>query len=130
MKKIKQTIKSGYQMALLLFLTLITSMSAMGQLAPQYPLTISSGTYASISTTGTSVASGDDVGTNITGFTGFTVNGVTYTNARMCSNGWLALYGATAQTTNTSYTALSTAMTNGAVIFAPFGRDLNINPKP
>ncbi len=97
------------------------------QLAPQYPLTISTGTYSSISGTGTSVATGNDVGTNITGLPGFTVNGVTYTNARMGSNGWLALYTSSAPTTNTSYNPLSTAMTNGAVIFAPFGRDLNNN---
>lgn len=112
-------------------LTILTgafmSAGVMAQLAPQYPLTISTGTYSSISGTGTSVATGDDVGTNITGFTGFTVNSVTYTNARMCSNGWLALYGATAPTATTNYTTLSTAMPNGAVIFAPFGRDLNNN---
>ena len=95
------------------------------QLAPQYPLTISSGTYSSISGSGTSVTTGNDVGTNITGLPGFTVNGVSYTNARMGSNGWLALYTSSAPTTNTSYNPLSTAMTNGAVIFAPYGRDLN-----
>jgi hypothetical protein len=106
---------------------LLSTGGVQAQLAPQYPLTISTGTYSSISGTGTSVASGDDVGTNITGFTGFTVNSVTYTNARMCSNGWLALYGATAPTATANYTALSTAMTNGAVIFAPYGRDLNTN---
>jgi hypothetical protein len=106
---------------------LLSTGGVQAQLAPQYPLTISTGTYSSISGTGTSVASGDDVGTNITGFTGFTVNGVSYTNARMCSNGWLALYGATAPTATANYTALSTAMTNGAVIFAPYGRDLNTN---
>ena len=106
---------------------LLSTGGVQAQLAPQYPLTISTGTYSSISATGTSVASGDEVGTNITGLTGFTVNGVSYTNARMCSNGWLALYGTTAPTATTNYTALSTAMTNGAVIFAPFGRDLNTN---
>jgi hypothetical protein len=106
---------------------LLSTGGVQAQLAPQYPLTISTGTYSSISGTGTSVASGDDVGTNITGFTGFTVNGVSYTNARMCSNGWLALYGATAPTATTNYSTLSTAMTNGAVIFAPYGRNLNNN---
>ena len=106
---------------------LLSTGGVQAQLAPQYPLTISTGTYSSISATGTSVASGDEVGTNITGLTGFTVNGVSYTNARMCSNGWLALYGTTAPTATTNYTALSTAMTNGAVIFAPYGRNLNNN---
>ena len=71
------------------------------------------------------MTTGNDVGTNITGLPGFTVNGVSYTNARMGSNGWLALYTSSAPTTNTSYNPLSTAMTNGAVIFAPYGRDLN-----
>jgi len=104
---------------------LLSTGGVQAQLAPKYPLTISTGTYSSISATGTSVASGDEVGTNITGFTGFTVNSVTYTNARMCSNGWLALYTTTAPTATANYAALSTAMTDGAVIFAPYGRDLN-----
>ncbi len=100
--------------------------SAQAQLAIKYPLTISSGTYSSISGSGAPVAIiGDDMAVNITGLTGFTVNGTTYTNARMCSNGWLALYGASVPTTTGTYAPLSTAITNGAVIFAPFGRDLN-----
>ena len=41
----------------------------------------------------------------------------------------VALFGTTARQSEatTNYTALSTAMTNGAVIFAPFKRDLNTN---
>lgn len=111
---------------LILFLSLLGSASA--QLAPLYPLTINNGTYTSISGTGTPVAiAADDAAVNITGLSpGFVVNGTTYTNARMCSNGWLILYTSTAPTTTTLYgTALSTATTNAAVIFAPMNADLH-----
>ncbi|MFN8864317.1 MAG: GEVED domain-containing protein, partial [Flavobacteriales bacterium] len=101
--------------------------SSWGQLAIRYDFATSSGTYSSISGTGTSVSIlGDDLSFNITGLSpGFTVNGTTYTNARMNSNGWLALYTATAPTSTTLYSPLSTALANGAVIIAPFGRDQN-----
>jgi len=98
------------------------------QLAVNYPLTISSGTYSSISGTGTLVSAmaADTYHENVTGLTGFTVNGVTYNNVRMSSNGWLVLYGATAPATTTT-TPLSTAITNGGVALAPFAADLTLS---
>lgn len=106
--------------------------SASAQLAIKYKFAVSNGTYTSISGTGTSVpgAQGDDVGANITGLPAFTVDGVSYTNARMISNGSIILYNTTAPTTTTNYAPLSTASGGGTstVVIAPFGRDLNINP--
>ena len=118
---------AGSRILLSTLFVLLCAFVGTAQLAPNYSLGVTSGSYSSISGTGTAVAIlGDDLSLNITGLSpGFTVNGVTYTNARMNSNGWLALYVTTAPTTNTSYAPLSTAMTNGAVIFAPFGRDQN-----
>jgi hypothetical protein len=112
-----------------LALSVLFSVSSWGQLGANYAFNASAGTYSSISATGTAVGAAilaDDGSVNITGLTpGFTVNGVTYTNARMNSNGWLALYATTAPTSNTGYTSLSTAMTNGAVIICPFNADQN-----
>jgi hypothetical protein len=105
------------------------SQGIFAQLGANYAFNASAGTYSSISATGTAVGAAilaDDGSVNITGLTpGFTVNGVTYTKARMNSNGWLALYATTAPTTTTAYTSLSTAMTNGAVIICPFNADQN-----
>ncbi len=105
--------------------------SASAQSAIKYKFAVSNGTYTSISGTGTSVpgAQGDDVGANITGLPAFTVDGVSYTNARMISNGSIILYNTTAPTTTSNYTPLSTASGGGTstVVIAPFGRDLNIN---
>ncbi|QLH30770.1 MAG: hypothetical protein HWD63_16200 [Candidatus Parvibacillus calidus] len=55
----------------------------------------------------------DDAGVNITGLTAFTVNGVSYTNVRMISNGSLILYNTTAPTTTAFYSPLSTASGGG-----------------
>ena len=111
-----------------LALSVLFSVSSWGQLGANYAFNASAGTYSSISATGTAVGAAilaDDGAVNITGLSpAFTVNGVNYTNARMCSNGWLALY-TTAPTTSTSYASLSTAMTNGAVIICPFNADQN-----
>jgi hypothetical protein len=111
-----------------LALSVLFSVSSWGQLGANYAFNASAGTYSSISATGTAVGAAilaDDGAVNITGLSpGFVVNSVTYTNARMCSNGWLALY-TTAPTTSTSYASLSTAMTNGAVIICPFNGDQN-----
>jgi GEVED domain/Fibronectin type III domain/Secretion system C-terminal sorting domain/Bacterial Ig-like domain (group 2) len=104
----------------------LTGLSSLAQTAINYSLATTTETFNSISATGTPVAIlGDDIGVNITGLTAFNVNGVNYTNARMCSNGWLALYATTAPTASTTYTALSTAITNGAVIFAPLNMDMH-----
>ena len=110
-----------------LLFVLLSTLGVKAQLAPTYNLGITSGTYSSISGTGASQSAivGDDAGVNITTLSpGFVVNGVTYTKARMCSNGWVALY-TTAPTSTTGYTPLSTAIANGAVIFAPFAVDQN-----
>ena len=112
-----------------LALSVLFSVSSWGQLGANYAFNASAGTYSSISATGTAVGAAilaDDASVNITGLApGFTVNGVTYTNARMNSNGWLALYATTPPTTSTSYNSLSTGMTNGAVIICPFNGDQN-----
>ena len=121
--------RSLYFLSLLMACMLWTT-GAMAQLAIKYSLSKTVGTYSSISGTGTSVAvAGDDVAVNITGLPGFTVNGVSYTNARMCSNGWIILYNTTAPTLTGNYTPLSTASGGGTstVVIAPFGRDLNRN---
>jgi hypothetical protein len=98
--------------------------------APFYPLTTNVGTYNSIAATGTPVAIlGDNVVTNITGLNpGITINGVNYSNARVSSNGWLMLYGATAPTATTEGGVLSTAHTNAGIVLAPMNADLNTNP--
>ncbi|WP_432671747.1 fibronectin type III domain-containing protein [Flavobacterium sp. SM2513] len=103
--------------------------SAQAQLAIKYTFEASNGTYSSISSTGTSILAmaADNNQQNLTGLPGFTVNGTAYTNARVSSNGWLILYGATAPTNTTESTILSTAATNGSVIFAPMNADLHIS---
>lgn len=105
--------------------------SANAQLAPLYPLTTSSGTYSSISGTGTVATAvvADNGGLNIALSPGFTVNGTTYPNARMNSNGYVILYtGALGSyTSNPSESAvLSTASGAAAagVAFAPFNADM------
>ena len=114
-----------------LCLTLLVGLASVGAYAQataiNYEFGVSSGTYSSIASTGTSRsgAVGDDAAVNFTISPGFVVNGVTYTNVRMCSNGWLALYATTAPTATTNYTPLSTAATGANVRFAPFGADLN-----
>lgn len=121
--------RSLYFLSLLMACMLWTT-GAMAQLAIKYSLSKTVGTYSSISGTGTSVAvAGDDVAVNITGLPGFTVNGVSYTNARMCSNGWIILYNTTAPLTSGNYNPLSTSSGGGTstVVIAPFGRDLNRN---
>ena len=104
---------------------------SQAQLAIKYNFAVSSGTYTSISGTGTEVTGveTDDAGVNITGLTAFTVNGVSYTNVRMISNGSLILYNTTAPTTVAFYSPLSTASGGGTstVVIAPFGGDLNRN---
>ncbi|MGK4569309.1 hypothetical protein [Flavobacterium sp. 3HN19-14] len=100
------------------------------QLPPNYALAVSSGTYTPITVGGGATAPAnafaDDVNQNITGLPGFTVNGVTYTNFQMNSNGRLVLYATTAPTTSTNYLPLSstTGLANAGVVIAPFGADL------
>lgn len=118
--------KAKWLNSMLLALLILVVGDVFAQTAPSYSFATSSGAYSSISATGTSVAiASDDSAVNITGLPAFNVNGVNYTNARMCSNGWLALYATTAPTTSGTYTPLSTSITNGAVVFAAFGGDLN-----
>lgn len=131
MKSIKTRIKTAKQSWYLRLTAWVAGFlflwagTAQAQLAPLYPLTISAGTYTSISGTGTSVPDGDDVATNLSFTPSISINSINYSNARMCSNGWLALFSGAAPTPSGQYTPLSTAMANGNVIFAPFGRDLN-----
>ena len=113
--------------SLFLLVFMLLGFNSFSQTAINYSLATTSGTFNSIASTGTSVAvAGDDIGINITGLPAFNVNGVNYINARMCSNGWLALYASTAPTVSTNYSSLSTAMPNGAVIFAPLSVDMDI----
>ena len=105
------------------------SIGAMAQAPARYSLATSVGSYTPISVAGgataCATAPADDVFQNIPGLTAFSVNGVSYTNYQMNSNGRLSLYTATAPTTTGTYTPLSSAITNAAVVFAPFGADLN-----
>ena len=118
--------RTSWLMSLFLAVLFLVGGTAFAQTAVNYSLATSSGSFSSISATGTAVSiAGDDLGVNITGLTAFNVNGVNYTSARMCSNGWLALYATTAPASTTGYTSLSTAITNAAVIFAPFGVDMS-----
>ena len=120
MKKIKQTIRSGYQMAMLLFLTLVTSMSAKAQVA-DYVFTSSSGSFTYI-TGGTPLITfgNDDVNSAVTniGFT-FYLAGTAYTQFVANSNGFIQL-GNTAPPTNL-YTPISTTGNSG--IISGFGRN-------
>lgn len=109
------------------FLTLMAG-TVFGQVPANYGLSISTGTYTPITTgggaTAYSGAVGDDVNQNLTGLTAFTINSVSYTNFQVNSNGRLSLYTSTAPTTTGTYTPLSSAITNAAVVFSPFGADL------
>ena len=111
--------------SLLSLLMLVVSLQA--QLAINYPLSVSNGTYTSISATGTNIAAmaADNNQQNLTGLPGFTVNGVTYTNARVSSNGWIVLYDATAPTSTTESGILAASVSNGPVVIAPMNADLN-----
>lgn len=129
MRKIYSKIKSKgtATLALTAIFALLSTENVWGQLAVRYNLAISNGTFSSISGTGTSVAiAADDAAVNVTGLAGFSVNGTSFTSARMCSNGWLALY-TTAPTSSGLYTPLSSTLTNGIVVIAPFGADLGVS---
>lgn len=99
------------------------------QLAIRYSRTATTGTYSSISGTGTAVPSlaADNAQSNLTGLAAMTINGTSYTNARVSSNGWLVLYSSTAPTSTTESGILSTPITNGGVCFAPMNADLHIS---
>jgi hypothetical protein len=137
--KSKETINSKNWLVnartLWLFLPmLLLAYTTKAQLAPKYPLSITTGTYTSISGTGTVMAgvAGDD---NYITFPGlltpaFVVNGSSYSSVRISSNGWVQLYNGGTAPNAGAYTVLSTASggTAGTVIaFAPFSRDLNNN---
>lgn len=129
-KNLNRKPRLSWLMGLLPLLMLLIGSSVQAQLAIRYPLTITNGTFTSISGTGISVpVAGDDLATNITGLPAFTVNSVSYTNARMCSNGWIILYNTTAPTLTSNYAPLSSATGGGTntVVLSPFGRDLNRN---
>jgi hypothetical protein len=94
---------------------------------PGYLIGTGGATYVDISGTGTAVTGivGDDVEGNITIPGGFLFNGVTYTNARVGSNGAMALGSTTLDITNGNVAFPSTANTAGNVILAPFWDDLD-----
>jgi hypothetical protein len=121
----QKSTRSLFMWAMLPLLLLFTAGTTQAQLAIKYPLSINPlGTYTSIAGTTAVPILADQIGSNITGLPAFTVNGVPYTNARMSSNGWLALYSATAPTSNTT-APLSAGFANGLVVLAPFGADLD-----
>lgn len=110
---------------------LAASPNAQAQLAPNYTFSATSGTYTPITVGGgaTAVAAvvADDAISNVTGLAAFTVNSVAYTNFNINSNGRLSLYTTTAPTATGTYTPLSSAITNAAVVLAPFGADLGVS---
>ena len=101
-------------------------LTSNAQTAAKYPLSITSGIYTSISGTGTiqpDVLISDSC-VRITGLTpGFTINGVTYSNAVMHNDGYILLYTG-------SYTLLPAVFIpdifffNGTPIMAPFFTNL------
>ncbi len=103
--------------------------SVMAQVPSRYNLSISSGTYTPLTVAGgaTELPSviADDANSNLTGLPGFTVDGVTYTNYQVNSNGRVVLYSTTAPTATGTYSPLSSSITDAGVVIAPFGRDLN-----
>jgi hypothetical protein len=103
--------------------------SVMAQVPSRYNLSISSGTYTPLTVAGGATelpaVITDDANANLTGLPGFAVDGVTYTNYQVNSNGRIVLYSTTAPTTQGTYTPLSSAITGAGVVIAPFGRDLN-----
>ncbi|PQJ09393.1 hypothetical protein CJD36_019305 [Flavipsychrobacter stenotrophus] len=109
----------------ILFILLLVSWAGYGQTtAAAYNFTATTGTYSSISATGTAMGStflGDDrnqTGVPI-GFS-FTFCGVAYTQLSACSNGWLSL-------NNSSSTILTNSAANiqGAGFLMPYWDDLN-----
>jgi hypothetical protein len=112
-----------------LFLMIVLNLHVIAQVPSRYNLTISNSTYTSLSVGGGATALADanvdDGNANLTGLPGFTVNGVTYTNYQVNSNGQIRLYTTTAPTAAGIYTPLSSAITNAGVVISPFGRDLD-----
>lgn len=108
-----------------LLLTIVLSISARAQTtAAAYNFSAMTGTYSSISATGTLMGStffGDDRNqTNVPiGFT-FVFCGASYTQLSACSNGWLSL-------NNSSSTILTNSAANvtGAGFLMPYWDDLN-----
>jgi hypothetical protein len=123
--------RTSWLMSLMLMLTFLFGLNGFSQAPANYAFSSSSGTYNPISVAGgataCATAMGDDVLQNITGLTAFTINSVAYTKFQMNSNGRLCLYTTTAPTTTGTYTPLSSAITNAAVVIAPFGADLNVS---
>jgi hypothetical protein len=103
--------------------------SVMAQVPSRYNLSISSGTYTPLTVAGGATelpaVVADDANSNLTGLPGFTVDGVTYTNYQVNSNGRVVLYSTIAPTATGTYAPLSSAITDAGVVIAPFGRDLN-----
>jgi hypothetical protein len=122
------TAQTSWLMSLLLALFLVTGGSLFAQTPANYSFAASSGTYTPITVadgaTAVPTAFADDVNQNLTGLPAFTVNGVSYTNYQMNSNGRVSLYTTTAPTSTTTYTPLSSSITNAAVVIAPLGADL------
>lgn len=112
------------------FVALLSSWAGYGQTtAAAYNFTATTGTYASISGTGTAVAStflADDVMlTSIPIGFSFSFCGVTYTNVSACSNGWISLSNASATAAVGRNNTTANATTIGAGFLFAFWDDLN-----
>jgi len=125
--------RASWLMGLLLLVSFLLPVSMFAQTPANYGFASSAGTYTPLTVAGgataLSTAYADDVNHVLTGLAAFTVNGVSYTNYQMNSNGRLSLYTTTAPTTTTNYTPLSstTGLTTAGVVIAPFGVDLGLS---
>jgi len=105
-----------------LAMSVLFSVSSWGQ-AATYNFSASAGTYTPITggtaffTTGASYD--DNISASIT-IPSFTYSGTAYTVLRVNTNGWVSFGAAT---TTSGYTALSSAITGGNAILAPFAED-------
>jgi len=99
------------------------------QTASKYPLAITTGTYSSISGTGTPEPDVliNDSCVNISGLNpGFTVNGVVYTKAIMHNNGYLMLYSGT-YPLPVRYYEPNIFSFNANIVFGPFAMNLGLS---
>ena len=103
-------------------MSVLYSVSSWGQ-AATYNFAASAGTYTAITGGTVFFATGatydDNISASIT-IPSFTYSGTAYTVLRINTNGWCSFGAAT---TTGGYTPLSSAITGGNAILAPFGED-------
>lgn len=120
-------LRTRWLCSLTVVLTLIAQQS-LAQVPANYSFSSSAGTYTPITVGGGATSyptvAADGVNQNLTGLTGFSVNGTSYVNFQANSNGNVRLYTATAPGSAGTTTPLSSAITNAAVVISAWGADL------